>query len=32
LKGRGSMTGEEGRASPEVIWNMVAIVRAYGKS
>jgi mono/diheme cytochrome c family protein len=31
LKGRGNMTGEEGRASPEVLWNMVALVRAYGK-
>ncbi len=31
LKGRGSMTGEEGRASPEVLWNMVTLVRAYGK-
>ena len=31
-KGRGSMTGEEGRVSPEVMWNMVALVRSYGKS
>lgn len=31
LKGRGSMTGEEGRANPEVMWNMVALIRAYGK-
>ncbi|QMV19023.1 hypothetical protein GOB94_10310 [Granulicella sp. 5B5] len=31
LKGRGSMSGEEGRAPPAVLWNMVALVRSYSK-
>jgi cytochrome c5 len=31
LKGRGSMSGEEGRAQPAVLWNMVALVRSYSK-